>query len=58
MTPAQTKELRDLCAELPRVEDRLRRAGLYATATAMNKAVKRIGYEVAERFAAAPKTGK
>ncbi len=35
-----------LCTELPLIENRLRRAGLFTTATAMNKAVQAIGFEV------------
>jgi hypothetical protein len=37
-----------ICRDAPLFEDRLRRAGMLATALAMNKVVKAAGYEVAE----------
>lgn len=49
LTPAQMKEAKELCVELPLIEDRLRRAGLLATAAALNAAVKKIGFEVADK---------
>lgn len=48
ITPEQRREAQALCAELPLLEDRLRRAGLFGTATLLNKAVQNIGYELAE----------
>lgn len=47
-TPEQRGEAQKLCRELPLIEDRLRRAGLYGTATLMNHVVKRIGYELSD----------
>jgi len=46
LTDEQMAEAKKLCVELPIIEDRLRRAGLYATAAAVNMAVVKIGYEV------------
>lgn len=46
MTAEQRKEMRELCSALPMMEDRLRRAGLLATAVKLNAAVREIGYEV------------
>jgi hypothetical protein len=43
------QEIGYLCVELPRIEARLRGAGLLATAVKMNEAVREIGYE-AERL--------
>jgi hypothetical protein len=41
-------EQNNLLNELPLIEDRLRRAGLLATAVKMNEAVKSVGWETAE----------
>lgn len=38
----------ELCNELPIIQDRLFRAGLFRTGHAMNAAVKAIGFELAE----------
>ena len=47
-TPEAREERRALATELPLIEDRLRRAGLWKTAVVMNKAVQAIGWEIAE----------
>lgn len=49
ITTIQFLQAKKLAEELPVIEDRLRRAGLYVTAVALNAAVKRIGYEIAEK---------
>lgn len=41
-------EQNNLLNELPLIEDRLRRAGLLATAVKMNEVVKSVGWETAE----------
>lgn len=46
----QISEAQALCVELPIIEDRLRRAGLPATAAALNMAVKKIGFELADKL--------
>jgi hypothetical protein len=48
LTKEQFAQAKELCNELPIIEDRLRRAGLWSTASALHIAVERIGYEVAE----------
>ena len=41
-------EARTLCQELPRIKERLMRAGLLKTGHAMEEAVTSVGYELAE----------
>ena len=43
-----TSELRELCEDLPRMQERLFRAGLIKTAQAMTPAILAIGFETAE----------
>jgi hypothetical protein len=45
MAKADVAEARRMCAELPLIENRLRAAGLFTTAAAMNKVVQEIGWE-------------
>lgn len=40
------RAMQELAAELPLIEDHLRRTGLYRTAFKMNEAVKEIGFEI------------
>ena len=48
-TPEQRgRVLHGICIELPSLEAELRRLGLYATAAELNKAVQRLGYDIAE----------
>jgi hypothetical protein len=49
LTPKQASDAKDLAVELVNMEDRLRRAGLFATAAKLNMAVNRIGFEICEK---------
>lgn len=50
MTKKEIIAARDLCLELPRIQKRIFRAGLFKTGHAMNAAVQAIGWETAEHI--------
>jgi transposase len=49
LTLKQTNLAQQLCVELPALRNRLGEAGLWETYHAMDAAVKKIGYELAEK---------